>query len=345
VRRALERQELEAEVRDLRGQLESGGPLARMIGASDAIRAVVQRVRTVAATELSVVIQGETGTGKELVARAVHQLSARGHGPFVAVDCGAIPESLMEAELFGHERGAFTGAERRREGLFKLAHGGTLFFDEIGNLPVGLQPKLLRALQERAVTPLAATRPIAVDVRVIAATHEDLAARSAAGSFREDLFYRLDEFAIALPPLRSRSGDVALLARHFLDEAATELRRPVTGLTDEALRLLAARPWPGNVRQLRNVVRQAVLEAGGAWIGVTDLNRAGPPSISTPAPAGALRDVTARAIAEAERRAITAALRQTGGNKSRAARLLQVDFKTLHSKMRRYGIRAMEPSP
>ncbi len=215
----------------------------------------------VAESNFTVLVQGETGTGKELVARAIHQQSPRRQAPFVAVDCGAIPETLVESELFGHERGAFTGAQARREGHFQLAKGGTLFLDEIGNIPVATQAKLLRALEQREVQPLGSARAVAVDVRIIAATNAELEEGVKAGRFRADLFYRLGEFTITLPPLRSRREDIGHLSQRFLDEVSMELRRPVRRIADEAMQALLRHDWPGNVRELRNVVRKAALVA------------------------------------------------------------------------------------
>jgi two-component system, NtrC family, response regulator HydG len=265
------------------------------------------------------------------------------------VDCGAIPETLVESELFGYEKGAFTGAVRRKDGRFQAAAGGTLFLDEVGNLPLPTQAKLLRALEERQVTPLGATRPVSVDARIIAASNADLEDATRGGRFRPDLYYRLNEFGISLPALRDRREDVAHLARRFLDEVSMELHRPVHGITDEAIELLQRHDWPGNVRELKNVIRKAALLA-------TDLitpeflpslaasRAAGKPAVAAPAVDGelSLREVSEVATADAERRAIRQALEAARGNKSQAARLLRTDYTTLHAKMKRYGISARD---
>ena len=348
VKRALERQELLARIDELRSQGE-GISLAERMGGSRPIESVIQQVAQVARSNFTVLIQGETGTGKELVARAIHNQSPRRDQPFVAVDCGAIPETLVESELFGYEKGAFTGAVRRKDGRFQAASGGTVFLDEVGNLPLPTQAKLLRAIEERQVTPLGATRPVPVDARIIAAANVDLAEASRAGRFRPDLYYRLNEFGISLPPLRSRREDIAHLASRFLDEVSMELRRPVHGITDEAMELLRRHDWPGNVRELKNVIRKAALLA-------TDLitpeflpplvapREAGQPAVVAPAVDGelSLREVSEVATADAERRAIRQALEAARGNKSQAARLLRTDYTTLHAKMKRYGISARD---
>jgi DNA-binding NtrC family response regulator len=317
--------------------------LGALMGESAVIRSVIEQVQRVAPSALSVVVCGETGTGKELVARAIHARSERARGPLVALDCGAIPETLIESELFGYERGAFTGADRRRDGYFHHAQGGTLFLDEIGNLPLPTQAKLLRALQERTIRPLGSVRSVPIDVRVIAATNAPLEREVRAGRFREDLYYRLGEFTILLPPLRERRSDVPHLAERFLGEAARELGRPARRFTEEAVAALMRHDWPGNVRQLRNVVRRAVVVAGEE----VRLEHLGfgeaAPAASTETGAGddgvrPLREVTSLVVAAAEREAITAALRATHGNKSEAARLLDTDYKTLHLKMKRYRI-------
>jgi two-component system nitrogen regulation response regulator GlnG len=317
-------------------------PLCPSAGGSS-MRHVVRRLLQVAPFNFTVLIQGETGVGKELVARALHEESGRASKPFVPIDCGAIPDNLLESELFGHEKGAFSGADRRKKGLFSLAQGGTLFLDEVGNLPVGTQAKLLRVLQERKVLPLGATVPRALDVRFVAATNVPLDAAVREGRFRQDLYYRLAEFTLVVPPLRDRGGDVLLLAQRFIDDAALELGRPAPLLSSAAANLISAHAWPGNVRELRNVIRQAVLLAHNAVIDASDLvallkTYDGP--LTAPRNPGerSLKEISDAAAAEAERRAIEEALHRTGGNKSQAARLLKVDYKTLHTKAKRYGL-------
>ena len=352
VRHALEHRRLKDEIRNLRDRVDGSGPLGRLIGASAGMRALVQQIRKVASSGMTALILGETGTGKELVSRAIHHESGRGDQPFVAIDCGAIPDALVESELFGYEKGAFSGAERRREGRFLLAQGGSIFLDEIGNLPLPLQAKLLRVLQEREIHPLGAARPLPLDVRFIVATNESLEARVARGAFRQDLYYRLAEMTIRVQPLRERADDVALLARHFLEEANVEHKRSVVAFSDEAVALLCAHRWPGNVRELRNLVRRVVMEAQAPIVSAAEiaslLGAGGPAAAEPSAPpptSGSLKEIAEAAAAAAERRAILDALRATGGNKSKAARLLQVDFKTLHVKMRKLGIDSQESPP
>ncbi|MBA3464117.1 MAG: sigma-54-dependent Fis family transcriptional regulator [Deltaproteobacteria bacterium] len=259
VRRALETRELKAEVEDLRRQLGEGPGLTAQMGPSPQVAQVIEQVRAVATSSFSVLVLGETGTGKELVAQAIHRASDRRANPFVALDCGAIPELLLESELFGHEKGAFTGADKRKQGQFQVAEGGTLFLDELGNLPLALQAKLLRVLESRQLQAVGSEQSTALDVRFIAATNEDLHARAEDGRFRADLYFRLAQYTITLPALRERPADIAHLVQRFMTEASVELRRPVHEIAPDALTLLEKQPWPGNVRELRNVVRQAVL--------------------------------------------------------------------------------------
>jgi DNA-binding NtrC family response regulator len=343
VKRALERVELVAELEVLRHRADGEDPLVTRFGSSSPMQLVARQIRQVAGSDFTVLIQGQTGVGKEVVARAIHDISKRANGPFVAIDCGAIPESLLESELFGYEKGAFSGADRRKEGLLQVAHAGTLLLDEVGNLPPGTQAKLLRVLQERQVMPLGSTVPRKLDARFIFATNISLEEAAKQGRFRADLFYRLAEFTIAVPPLRERDKDVLMLARRFLDEANLELRRAIVGFDEAAVAELLAHAWPGNVRELRNVVRQAVLLAEDFTITQSDLRPLlkgdrNDPVRETSGPPATLREIAEAAVELAERDAILRALRATNGNKSQAARLLHVDFKTLHLKMRRYGI-------
>ncbi len=347
VRKAIEARNLEAEVARLRRRLGEDGGLADRMGPSGAIRQLSEQVRAVAASDFTVLLLGETGTGKELVAQALHRESPRRARPFIAIDCGAIPEPLLESELFGHEPGAFTGASRRRKGHFELAQGGTFFLDEVGNLPMSLQAKLLRVLESRQVQPLGANRPRAMDVRFVAATNLDLQARASEGTFRADLYFRLAQYTLALPALRERVDDIPYLAQRFLGEASFELRRPVQQILPEALEALAAYRWPGNVRELRNVVRQAVLRADGTVLSRESvralLKSAGPaPTHRLPTAGRSLKEVADEAARAAERLAIQDALRTSRGNKSQAARALRTDFKTLHVKMKQLGIRGRD---
>lgn len=350
VKRALEGRALRLEVEDLRRRVsrtESDQLLFEM-GSGPYVQEVLEQVRLVAASGFTVLITGETGSGKELVARAIHRLSDRRRHPFIALDCGAIPEPLLESELFGHERGAFTGADRRRTGQFQLAAGGTCLLDEVGNLPVSLQAKLLRVLESKQVQPVGAERATPLDVRFIAATNEDLVSRAQDGRFRSDLYFRLAQYTIVVPPLRKRQEDIAYLAQRFLEEASVELRRPLQQLTPTAIEILQQAPWPGNVRELRNVVRQAVLRSRGLEVQSADLqvllNSRSPEAAAAPiARAGqSLKEIADGAVRSAERSAICDTLRLTKGNKSQAARALQTDYKTLHLKMKRLGIRGRD---
>jgi two-component system nitrogen regulation response regulator GlnG len=350
VRRALQARALHLEVEDLRKRVvtNESNQLAFEMGTSAAVKDVIEQVGLVTASNLNVLIIGETGSGKELVARAIHRQSDRRSRPFIALDCGAIPEPLLESELFGHERGAFTGADRHRKGHFRLASGGTCFLDEIGNLPASLQAKLLRVLESLQVRAVGAELATPIDVRFIAAMNEDLHPSTRDGRFRADLYFRLAQYTIAVPPLRERPEDIAYLTQRFLEEASVELRRPVRQLGTASVELLQRHDWPGNVRELRNVVRQAVLRSRGLVIQPADLRAllAGASPQSTSAPARhrvqSLKQVAADASRAAERQAICDALRATHGNKSRAARALQTDYKTLHLKMKSLGIRARD---
>jgi DNA-binding NtrC family response regulator len=350
VQRALETRALRNEVKDLRRKLGAGAGLAPQMGPSRDIGLLDEQVRTVAATSFSVLVLGETGTGKELVAQAIHRESERRERPFIAVDCGAIPDALLESELFGHEKGAFTGAERRKDGRFHVAEGGTLFLDEVGNLPLALQAKLLRVLESRQLQAVGATKATSIDIRFVAATNDDLQARVAAGKFRTDLYFRLAQYTISLPPLRERPSDVGHLSRRFLAEVSVELKRPIHDIAPDALAALERHDWPGNVRELRNVVRQAVLESKDLILRRAHvqrfLKRDDGRSAGVPLPSGrSLRDVADGAAREAEHAAISEALRRSEGNKSQAARALSTDYKTLHLKMKSLGIRARDFSP
>jgi two-component system response regulator HydG len=351
VQRALEMRTLRLEVQELRRQAGNSKThtLSAQMGRSAHVKHIVERVEAVAGSNFTVLVLGETGTGKELVAQAIHQLSDRHRRPFVALDCGAIPEPLLETELFGHERGAFTGAERRKEGRFRVADGGTCFLDEVGNLSLALQAKLLRVLESREVQPIGAERAMPLDVRFVAATNDDLQERATQGRFRSDLYFRLAQYTIRLPPLRERAEDIPYLTQRFLEEASIELRRPVQAIVADALDLFRRYSWPGNVRELRNVVRQAVLETQDLAIRPEAvravLGRSEPAARVAAAarPSGqSLREIASQAAAAAERQAITETLRATSGNKSRAAKELKTDFKTLHVKMKQLGIRGRD---
>jgi two-component system, NtrC family, response regulator HydG len=347
VQRALESRRLRVELQTLRSQASThqGQTVFAQMGHSPQVQEIVGHVATVAASTFTVLILGETGTGKELVAQAIHAVSDRRGRPLVALDCGAIPDQLLESELFGHEKGAFTGAERRKEGRFRLAEEGTCFLDEVGNLPMPLQAKLLRALESKQIQPIGAERPTPMDVRFIAATNVDLRERVNQGLFRADLYFRLAQYTIPVPALRDRVEDIPYLTERFVREASVELRRPVQAIVPDALEALRHHTWPGNVRELRNVVRQAVLQTNDLVIRA-DVIRALIAQVESVASSHhasggrSLREVAADAAAAAERHAICDALRLAAGNKSQAARALRTDFKTLHLKMKQLGIRA-----
>ena len=345
VRRAVERRELGTEIEGLRSQLDEDRSLRALMGPSREVENILRQIRQVADSDFTILIQGETGTGKELVARAIHQLSFRRTRPFVALDCGGIPETLIESELFGYEKGAFTGASQRKDGYFQLAEGGSLFFDEITNLPLTIQVKLLRVLQERQVRPLGGRGTVPVNVRVLAAYNVRLVDEILAGRFRQDLYYRLNEFVVIVPPLRARPHDIPYLAKRFLTEASIELRRPVVDIHDEALDVLVRYPWPGNVRELRNVIRRAVVLASGLirpehlrGLVSDSLHTPSAPPALMPPKGRSLKAIAETAVAEAESVAIRQALHITRGKRSEAARLLRIDAKTLYVKMKRYRI-------
>ena len=336
--RAMERQQLRLEVKALRqkvGRIES---LQVLMGNSDQVKRVCREVEKIAETDFTVLLQGETGAGKDLVAQAIHDLSPRRERPFVPVDCGAIPDSLVESELFGYEKGAFTDARGRKQGQFELAEGGTLFFDEIGNLAYTSQTKLLRAIEEKKIRRLGARKSLTMDVRVLAATNVPIKQHIAMGQFRPELYHRLGEFVIEIPPLRERRDDVLFLANRFLNEIGPEMNRAMKGLSKAAVKSLLSYGWPGNVRELRNVIRRAALLCDGLIEPshlLFDEVYADVPESDDGAP---LKDIAGKAAAKAEQVAIEKVLTETGGNKTKAAKLLQVDYKTLLSKIKRYGI-------
>jgi two-component system response regulator HydG len=343
--RACRDRALRAEVERLR-QLAGGGEAPALpLGESAAMRKVRDLMARFAESEAPVLVSGETGTGKELVARAIHARSRRREAPFVVVDCGAIPHALLESELFGHVRGAFTDARSDRRGLFVEAHGGTLFLDEIGELPLDLQPKLLRALQERVVRPVGSNAEQAFDVRLIAATNRDLAALVDEGRFRRDLFFRLDVLHLALPPLRSRGQDVLQLAQHFLSRFAVRSGRPVKGLSGPVAERLVSYAWPGNVRELMNCIERAVALADYADLVVEDLPerirsyRSDDVIVASRDPAELVP------LEEVERRYILRVVEAVGGRKTEAARILGLDRKTLYRKLERYAAGGREREP
>jgi transcriptional regulator with PAS, ATPase and Fis domain len=306
---------------------------SRIVVESRAMRNVMSMIDRAARRDTPVVLIGESGTGKELLARLLHQRSDRAHAPFIAVNCSAIPETLLESELFGHRRGAFTDARNDQPGLFQAAHRGTIFLDEIGDMAGSLQGKLLRVLQEREVQPLGAQTPVPVDVRIVTATHRDLDALVADGRFRQDLLYRINVIEVRVPPLRDRPDDVAALVAHFLDKHGARLGRPGCTVSDEAMLVLRRHTWPGNVRELENAIERALVLGTGPVIGVEDL----PDNLRRQTPSIAHGDI-GRRLADVEREHILRTLRAVKGNKSAAARTLGLNRKTLYRKLRQHRL-------
>ena len=337
---AIEHSRLSVENRELRRQLTDAAARPDILGRSQAIKDMLQIISTVAPTEATVLITGESGTGKELVARALHEGSARADKPLVTVNCAALAENLLESELFGHEKGSFTGADRRREGRFMQADGGTLFLDEIGEISLLMQVKLLRAIQQREIQRVGGDATLKVDVRIVAATNRNLLDEVAAGRFREDLYYRLNVVSIQVPSLQERSEDIPLLAEHFLKVFGERNRKDVKGFTPKAMDMLIKYPWPGNVRELENAVERAVVLLFGSYVSERELplavtqayeqeDDAEPSALSVPLEGATLEDV--------EREAILRMLDSVGDNKSEAAKRLGISRKTLHTKLKRYG--------
>lgn len=358
VLRALNERRLKLELKHLADHVHHVLSPRETFGPSEAIGRVISAIEQVAKSNFSVVIVGETGSGKEVVARAIHHASGRARHPFVPVDCGAVPEMLLESELFGHERGAFTGADQQTVGKIEAAHTGTLFLDEISNMPLASQAKLLRVLQEKTLYRLGGTKPIDVNVRMLTASGHDLEGLCESGSFRRDLYFRLNEYTISIPPLRERREDIVYLAKGFLDIANIELSKSIKGFSPPAIEAMLAYGWPGNVRQLRSAVRRAVLMAED----IVTVEHLGlrqktcellaeeelAACSSTPGEESddlSLREIVRNSTVHVERMAIVHALRRAGGNKAKAARLLQVDYKTLHSKVKEYGIQIEGEQP
>ncbi len=346
VRRALAERDLKKKLKDLSSQLNDSVSLSKVMGPSDPIGRIIAEVNSVAKSDLTVVIMGETGSGKELVARALHNASARARSPFIPVDCGAIPETLLESELFGHEKGAFTGAVFRKAGKFEAAKGGTLLLDEVSNMPIGSQAKLLRVLQEKKVYRVGGNHPLDIDVRLLVASNQDLTNALQSGTFRRDLFYRLNEFVINVPPLRKRQEDIPYLAKRFLEATNIELGKNVQGFSESAIEALLAYDWPGNVRQLRSTIRRAVVLSHDT---ITekhlDMKRVPLPGLAfAPQVQGmpwgelSLKQIVRSNTMAVEREIIVHALKYTGGNKAKAARLLKIDYKTIHTKVKQMGI-------
>jgi DNA-binding NtrC family response regulator len=331
--KAVERQETLREVKQLRRQLRDQGSFGRIVGNSPSIRSVYRIIEQAAPTNASLLVWGESGTGKELVARTVHELSPRASFPFVAINCAAIPETLLESELFGHEKGAFTGAQERRTGVFELAHRGTLFLDEIAEMQPATQVKLLRVLQERTFRRLGGRQEQSVDVRIVAATNVNPGEAVRNGKLREDLYYRLNVFAVELPPLRDRHEDIPLLIQRFLNEFNAVNNKAVRAVDQEAMQVLEQYPWPGNIRELRNVMERATILADGDFITLKHL-----PPLLVAKGEESMPSVTltpGTTVDEAERRLILLTLEHTRGNKTRAAEILGISLKTLHNKLNR----------
>ncbi|MBL8142708.1 MAG: sigma-54-dependent Fis family transcriptional regulator [Acidobacteria bacterium] len=334
IQKIVREHDLVRENETLRRALKRDYKFRDMVSKSAVMREVFQLAKTAARSQSTILVLGESGTGKELLSRAIHAESPRAEGPFVAISCSALTETLLESELFGHEKGAFTGAVVRRRGTFEAAHGGTLFLDEIGDISPKLQLDLLRVLEERKFCRVGGTDPITVDVRIIAATNRDLKKAVAEGVFRDDLFYRLNVIPITLPPLRDRREDIPLLVEHFVERLAIEMKRPVEGVSREAMATLMSWEFRGNVRELRNIVERAMVCASGAVLQLDDFKLGDNPSVPV--------KVAPASLEEAERRHIVAILDQTEGNVSQAARILEIDRVTLYNKIRKYSLRAPE---
>jgi DNA-binding NtrC family response regulator len=343
--RALGRRRLESENRILREQIAERLGFGTIVGESPVLQGVLDKVRRVAATDATALVTGESGTGKELFARAIHELSSRREQPFVALNCAAIPDTLLENELFGHEKGAYTGAGEARTGKVEMARGGTLFLDEIGDLSLAVQAKVLRVIQERSFERVGGTRTIEVDVRLVAATNRDLSVAVKAKQFREDLFFRLSVFPIAAPPLRERREDVRLLAEHFMAKVSREMKKPALRLSQPALAALSVYRWPGNIRELENCIERAVILCDGEELLPEHLGLPADPDAQVDAAIleaaelpGPLQEAAQMAQSWAERARIRATLEIAGGNKSRAAEMLRISYKTLLNKIRDLGL-------
>ncbi len=344
IKNALKIKNLNREAVNLNISPEDKPYLTQFIGESPQIKDVMKNIKVVAPTNMTVTIQGETGTGKELIAQVIHQESPRHNKPFIAIDCGALPENLLESELFGYEKGAFTGADTRKEGKIELTNSGTLFLDEITNLPISLQAKLLRVIQERRICHLGGTKEIKIDVRIIDATNTIMSNEIKKGRFRNDLYYRLNEFNINLPPLRERKADIPILARYFLEEANLEFDKKIEGIASDVMESLLNYHWPGNVREIRNEIRKAAILTDSSHIREINL-----PAVVSPEPEEfeplelfdrgiPLWEITGEAIKKIEKKIIKKALIQAKNNKVKAARVLKIDRMTLYSKIKSLGL-------
>jgi DNA-binding NtrC family response regulator len=336
--KAVRERGMRREIDRLREEVGRPAGLEGIVGSSRTMEEVVRKIRLVAPTRMNVLVTGESGTGKELVARAIHRLSPRRDRPFLPLNCAAIPETLLEAELFGHEKGAFTGATAARPGKLESAEGGTLFLDEVGDISTAIQAKLLRAIEQKEVLRLGGSQVLRVDVRILAATNQDLKGKVEEKGFREDLFYRLNVFGIEVPPLRDRREDIPRLSEHFLARIGEENGVPPKRLSPEATKALLSYRWPGNVRQLRNALEAATLVSGGEVIVPGDFPPEVTQGVIPPSAAGPIPLPPSRTLTEIERDAIRDALAKTGGNKTQAAMLLGIGLRTLHRKVKEYGI-------
>lgn len=342
LKRAIEKYELEKKVKDINKVLETS--LEYTLGKSQHMKAVIKQIQLVANSDFSVIIQGETGTGKTTIARLIHDLSKRAKGPFVHVDLGTIPETLIESELFGYEKGAFTGAEKKKKGFFECANGGTMLIDEVQNISPHIQGKLLRAVEEKKIFLLGSSGATDIDIRIIAATNIDIKEAVKEKEIRGDLFFRLGEFMITLTPLRDRTDDILFFAQRFLRDASSEMNKQIYGIADDVLEYMVRYPWPGNVRELKNVIRKAVLLADGDMImpehiefligGKYNSDVDNIDNIATMP----LKELSAIAVRDVEKKAIQQALTLAKGNKTKTAAMLQIDYKTLLTKIKEYGI-------
>jgi DNA-binding NtrC family response regulator len=347
VARALAQRRMATENILLKDELAARRGAPQIVGVDRRLQEVSVALQRAAATDATVLLEGESGTGKELFARALHALSPRANGPFVAINCAAIPETLLETELFGHEKGAFTGASARKPGKFELAHRGTLFLDEIGDLPLVLQGKILRALEEKCFERVGGTMPLKVDVRVVAATNRNLRAAVAARQYREDLYFRLAVFPITIPPLRERPDDIPMLARHFIERFCRDLNKKPLALAPGAIEELRSYSWPGNVRELQNCIERSVILTEGETIHARHLNLSfgqAPPQRDPAGPwsqldtSGTLAEASRRVLGQLERLKVEQALKEAAGARARAAELLQVSYKTFMAKLKEYGL-------
>jgi len=347
VERALSQRRMATENILLKEELASRRGAPQIIGEDPKLKQVTISLHRAAATDATVLLEGESGTGKELFARALHALSPRADGPFVAINCAAIPETLLETELFGHEKGAFTGASARKPGKFEMAHRGTLFLDEIGDLPLSLQAKILRALEEKRFERLGGTVSLQVDVRVVAATNRHLKAAVAARQFREDLYFRLSVFPITIPPLRERPDDILMLAKHFIERFSRDLKKKPLTLAQSAIQELQTYGWPGNVRELQNCIERAVILTEGDTIHARHLNLSFRDAVAIVAGddqwaaidlSGTLAEASRRVVTEVERRKIEQTLKETSGDRGRTAEILQVSYKALITKLKEHGL-------